>query len=45
MIISGPAGKGGVQGGVTEEMILHLDMEGLVGLNPLWFQSPCMNIS
>lgn len=43
-IISGPAGKGGVQAGVTET-ILNLDVEGQVGLNPLWFQATCMNVS
>lgn len=45
IIISGPAGKSGVRGGGAEEMILDLPFEGLVGSNPLWFESPCMNIS
>lgn len=31
VIISGPTGMGGVQGGVTEEVILNLDSEGRVG--------------
>lgn len=44
VIISGPAGKGGVQGGMTE-MIFDLDIEGQVGINPLWFQATCMNVS
>lgn len=29
-IISGPAGMGGVQGGVTEEVILNFDSKGQV---------------
>lgn len=40
-----PSREGWVGGGVTEEMILRLHFEGLVGLNPLWFESPCMNMS
>lgn len=39
VIISGLARKVGVQGGATEEMILNLDSEGWVGLNPLQFQT------
>ena len=43
LTLSGPTEKGKVQGGGAET-VFDLDIEGWIGLNPLQFESTCMNI-